>query len=96
MKTSQDPALLRAFAAELKARRAVLGLNQEGLAFEAGLNRTFIAKLEVATSSPSLTSLIRLAEGLQVEPAELVQSVMVRYRKELIRPSGLNTQSILS
>ena len=83
MKTSQDPALLRAFAAELKARRAVLGLNQEGLAFEAGLNRTFIAKLEVATSSPSLTSLIRLAEGLQVAPAELVQSVMTRYKKEL-------------
>jgi len=83
MKTSQDPALLRAFAAELKARRAVLGLNQEGLAFEAGLNRTFIAKLEVATSSPSLTSLIRLAEGLQVAPAELVQSVMTRYEKEL-------------
>jgi transcriptional regulator with XRE-family HTH domain len=86
MKTSQDPALLRAFAAELKARRAALGMNQEGLAFEAGLNRTFIAKLEIATSSPSLTSLIRLAGGLQVEPAELVQSVMNRYKKELLTP----------
>ena len=84
MKTSQNPALLRAFAAELKARRVALGLNQEALAFEAGLNRTFIAKLEVASTSPSLTSLIRLAEGLQVDPVELVKSLMKRYKKELI------------
>ena len=85
MKTSQDPALLRAFAAELKARRIALGLNQEALAFEACLNRTFIAKLEIATTSPSLTSLIRLANGLKVDPAELVRSLMKRYQKESTR-----------
>jgi transcriptional regulator with XRE-family HTH domain len=88
MKTSRNPALLRAFAAELKARRVALGLNQEGLAFEAGLNRTFIAKLEVASTSPSLTSLIRLAEGLQVDPVELVKSLMKRYKKELLLQIG--------
>ena len=87
MKTSQNPALLRAFAAELKARRVALGLNQEALAFEAGLNRTFIAKLEVASTSPSLTSLFRLAEGLQVDPVELIKSLMKRYNKELIAVS---------
>jgi transcriptional regulator with XRE-family HTH domain len=84
MKSSQNPALLRAFAAELKAQRLALGLSQEALAFEASLNRTFIAKLEVATTSPSLTSLIRLAEGLQMDPVQLVKSVMKRYKKELI------------
>lgn len=84
MKTSQDPALLRAFAAEIKARRATLGLSQENLAFDAGLNRTFIAKLELAATSPSLTSLIRLAAGLQVDPVELMQSLMKRFKKEKI------------
>lgn len=75
--------MLRAFAAELKARRTTLGLSQEGLAFSSGVNRTFVARLEVATTSPSLTSLVRLAQGLQAEPGELIQAVMKRYRKEL-------------
>ncbi|SDY36030.1 Helix-turn-helix domain-containing protein [Variovorax sp. YR266] len=83
MRSNQDPALLRAFAAELKARRAELGFNQEELAFAAGLNRTFVAKLETATTSPSLTSLVSLCEGLTVEPAELMRSLMRRYKKEL-------------
>ncbi|WP_081502633.1 MULTISPECIES: helix-turn-helix domain-containing protein [unclassified Variovorax] len=83
MRSTQNPALLRAFAAELKARRSALGFNQEELAFAAGLNRTFVAKLETATTSPSLTSLVLLCEGLTVEPAELMQSLIKRYKKEL-------------
>lgn len=83
MRSTQDPALLRAFAAELKARRAELGFNQEELAFAAGLNRTFVAKLETAATSPSLTSLVSLCAGLTVEPSELMQSLMKRYKKEL-------------
>jgi transcriptional regulator with XRE-family HTH domain len=83
MRSSQDPALLRAFAAELKARRTKLGLNQEALAFAAGLNRTFVGKLEIGATSPSLTTLIRLSFAVNVEPAELMQSLMRRYRKEL-------------
>ena len=83
MRSTQDPALLRAFAAELKARRAELGFNQEELAFAAGLNRTFVAKLETATTSPSLTSLVSLCAGLTVDPSELMQSLMKRYKKEL-------------
>jgi transcriptional regulator with XRE-family HTH domain len=83
MRSTQDPALLRAFAAELKARRAELGFNQEELAFAAGLNRTFVAKLETATTSPSLTSLVSLCVGLTVDPPELMQSLMKRYKKEL-------------
>ena len=83
MRSSQDPALLRAFAAEIKARRTALALNQEALAFAAGLNRTFVGKLEIGATSPSLTTLIRLAFAVQVEPAVLVQSLMRRYRKEL-------------
>ena len=84
VKTSQDPALLRAFAAEIKARRTTLGLNQEELAFDSTLNRTFIGKLEIGMTSPSLTSLIRISEGLQVDPVELMRSLMTRYKKEKI------------
>ena len=83
MRSNQDPALLRAFAAELKARRDLQNINsQDALAFAANLNRTFVAKLELAQTSPSLTSLFRLAEGLRVEPWELVLSVQERYETE--------------
>lgn len=84
MRSNQDPALLRAFAAELKARRAALDISQEALAYASNVNRTFVAKLELATTSPSLTSIFRLANGLQIEPWELVLSLQARYEKELM------------
>lgn len=83
MRSNQDPALLRAFAAEIKARRASLTLSQEGLAFASGVTRTFVAKLELGQTSPSLTTLFRLAEGLKIGPDEVIQSTMKRYKKEL-------------
>ena len=83
MRSNQDPVLLQAFAAELKVRRAALEFNQDTLAFAASLNRSFVAKLEVGTTSPSLTSLFRIAEGLGLEPDELVRSVAERYYAEM-------------
>lgn len=88
MRSHQDPALLRAFAAELKARRDKLDLTQEHLAHDAGVNRTFVARLELAKTSPSLTTLYRLAEGLRVEPTELVKSISKRYKREKAHPSA--------
>ncbi|MBP6892904.1 MAG: helix-turn-helix transcriptional regulator [Pseudacidovorax sp.] len=82
MRAHQDPDLLRAFAAEVRARRDAAGLNQEALAFQCGLNRTFMAKLELGQTSPSLTTLFRLAEGLAARPAELIDAVANRLRKE--------------
>jgi transcriptional regulator with XRE-family HTH domain len=89
MRSAKDPALLKAFAAELKARRSVCGFNQEQLGFASGLNRTFIAKLETSMSSPSLTSLIFLCNGLEVDPSEFMDSLMKRYRQELrVKPAA--------
>jgi len=83
VRSNQDPALLRAFAAEIKARRAASELSQEGLAFASSVTRTFVAKLELAQTSPSLTTIFRLADGLKIGPDEMIQSTMRRYRKEL-------------
>ena len=83
MRSNQDPALLQAFAAEVKARRAALALSQEGLGFASGITRTFVAKLELGQTSPSLTTIFRLAEGLEVGPDEMIRSTMKRYKKEL-------------
>lgn len=82
MRNTQNPALLRAFAAEIKARRGELQISQDELAYRAGLSRTFLGKIEIAQNQPSLTALFKLADGLQVGADELLKSVKTRLRKE--------------
>lgn len=77
----RDQALIAAFAAELKARRGSK-LSQEKLAHAAGVNRTYVAKLELAQNQPSLTTLLHLANALGIELTVLIDSTVHRYRKE--------------
>lgn len=68
----------QAVAAEVKARRGQIGISQEELAFRAGVHRTFIAKLEIASTQPSLSITFQLAEALAVSPEDLVKAVRLR------------------
>jgi transcriptional regulator with XRE-family HTH domain len=83
MRKAQDLLVLRAAAAEIKARRASLKVSQEELAYRAGVHRSFVARLEVAQTQPSLAVLFRLSEALQVEVVELVDAIARRHRREL-------------
>lgn len=83
MRTAQNLELMRAFAAELKARRSELGISQEDLAHRSDVNRTFVAKLELAQNQPTLTVLLKLAGGLEVELPELLQITLKRYKTEM-------------
>lgn len=74
----RDKALLEAFAAELKAKRHALKLSQEELAHRAGINRTYIAKLELAKNHPTLGVLQSLAVGLEVELPNLLEATLTR------------------
>lgn len=78
---SRNDALLEAFAAELKARRAALKLSQDELAHLAGVNRTYIAKLELARNQPTLSVLHSLASALNNELPEILQATLVRYKR---------------
>lgn len=82
MRKSQNEAVLRALAAELKQRRASLSINQEELAFRAGVHRSFIARVEVAETQPSLSVFFDLANALECSASELVEGVDQRVRKE--------------
>jgi transcriptional regulator with XRE-family HTH domain len=82
MRKPQDLPLFRAAAAEIKARRADLQISQEELAHRAGLNRSFIGKLEVASTQPSMSGLFKLAIALEVDVAELVGRIAVRLARE--------------
>ena len=52
------------------------------MAHASPVNRSFVAKLVVAVTDPSLTTLFRLANGLEVAPWELALSVQERHEKE--------------
>ena len=68
-----DPRDLRdAFAANLRRLRYAKGISQEDLAYEAGINRSYMSKLEKGVSYPGLEIIAKLATVLEVEPAELL------------------------
>ena len=82
MRITQNIELMKAFAAELKARRGQLGVSQDELAHRCDVNRTFVANIELAQNQPSLTVLLRLAKGLEVELPELMRLTLQRYEAE--------------
>jgi transcriptional regulator with XRE-family HTH domain len=68
-----DPRDLRqAFAANLRRFRHAKGISQEDLAYEANGNRTYVSKVEKGVSYPGLEIIAKLADALEVEPAELL------------------------
>ncbi|MCR5943611.1 helix-turn-helix transcriptional regulator [Ochrobactrum sp. XJ1] len=67
------------FAQNLKALRLAKGLSQEELAHRANIDRTYISSLERCIYGVSIDILGRLAEALDVEPAELLQSPVAKF-----------------
>jgi transcriptional regulator with XRE-family HTH domain len=64
-----------AFAENLRAVRLRLGLSQERLASLSRLHRTEISLLERGEREPRLNTIVRLARGLGVAPAELLHGI---------------------
>lgn len=71
----RDDALLQAFAVVLRDLRRELGLSQEQLALRAGVDRTFVGKLESGRHQPSLAVVFKLAQSAGTTPADLVARV---------------------
>ena len=71
---TKTPADLRAdLARNLRSTRLGKGLAQERLALDAGVDRTVVSKIERAVTNPSLEILLRLANHLEVEVADLLR-----------------------
>jgi transcriptional regulator with XRE-family HTH domain len=81
VRTTQNLDLMQAFAMEVKARRGELGISQEELAHRADVNRTFVAKVELAQNQPSLTVLYKLSTGLELELPDLLRLALLRYKR---------------
>jgi transcriptional regulator with XRE-family HTH domain len=68
-----------AFAEVLRTLRRQRGLSQEALADETDLSRPYISQLERSLKSPSLRTLARLAEALDVS----ISDMLVRVEREM-------------
>ena len=64
----------------LKYRRAK-GLSQEDLAYDAGVNRTYVSKLEKGDTYVGLEIMAKIAKVLEVPPAEFLKPP-VRARRQ--------------
>ena len=61
------------FAANLRRLRHAKGFSQDHLAYEAEVSRSYLSQLEKGAFYASLKIIGRLAEALDVEPAELLR-----------------------
>jgi transcriptional regulator with XRE-family HTH domain len=71
-------ALLRGFAAEVRALRTDLKLSQEELAYRANLHRNYIGLIERAQRTPTLLAIAAIAKGLDLRASELIARAETR------------------
>jgi transcriptional regulator with XRE-family HTH domain len=58
----------------MRRLRAARGLSQEALAFDSGVNRTYLSAVERAERNVSIDNIARIAKGLRVEPWRLLKN----------------------
>lgn len=64
-----------AFGRVLRKLRIDAGLTQEQLGFEADLRRTYVSILELGQQQPSLSTIIKLANALNLSIADMMTMV---------------------
>ncbi|MCF8167200.1 MAG: helix-turn-helix transcriptional regulator [Rhodoferax sp.] len=87
MRPSKNQLLINALATEIKLRRRALGMSQEDLAGHCQLDRPYISLIEVGRKQPTISVLLRLADGLQYSLSEFMELVQQRYVVELAAAS---------
>ena len=65
-------------AINLRRIRHAKEMTQEELAYAAGLSARYVGAIERANKSPSVSVLGRIADALEIDPCELIQSVKPR------------------
>ena len=73
MRNDDTRAIMLAFSFRLRDARAASRLTQDKLARRSGVHLTEISKLERALTDPRLSTIVRLARGLDVPTSALVE-----------------------
>lgn len=56
----------------IRARRLEVGLSQEELGFESGIDRTYVGGVERGERNIGFTNLLRLCDALEIAPSALL------------------------
>lgn len=67
-----ETGIIGVVAAAVRKARKGLGLSQEDLALDAGLDRTYISQVERGTRNCTIVVLARLARALKTTPDQLL------------------------
>lgn len=70
----------KAFGRILRSLRRDRGYTQETLAFESGLDRTYVSLLELGSRSPTLDTIMTLCGALNVSLTQLASEVEAEIR----------------
>ncbi|HTZ88073.1 MAG TPA: helix-turn-helix transcriptional regulator [Solirubrobacteraceae bacterium] len=65
----------RLLGKRVRSRRESLGLSQEALADRCGVHWTFLGQVERGRRNLSLHNILKIASGLDLDPAELVHGL---------------------
>lgn len=63
------------FAANIRRIRERRGLTQEQLGWASGIHQTAVARIESGERRPTLETIFKLAQGLEVPPADLFAGI---------------------
>ena len=61
----------------IRARRSELGLSQEGLAHEAGLDRSYVGRIERGEHNLTFVALVKLCRAMKFDVAALTIGIPV-------------------
>ena len=75
---NKNAAFARAFGEAVREAREKLGISQEDLGFESGLDRTYISGIERGVRNPTLKTILRICRALGVRPSRLLRGTEER------------------
>lgn len=77
----------QAFGAAVRAARAAQGIAQETLAFQAGVERSHLGKIERGEHMPNLSLILKIAAALKCSSAELMSATESGLPKNWFKPA---------
>lgn len=80
MKKATDIGLI--FGEVLRRHRSEKDISEEELAFLAGVDRTFVSRLERGIRQPTITTVIGIGQALGVSAADLVRETEEEYLRK--------------
>ena len=66
--------VLVALGAEIRRVRAGIGISQEALAVDAGLDRSYVGGIERGEHNITIMNISKIADALKVKPSRLLES----------------------